>query len=253
MGILVGVDIGGTKTAVVLAKARGNALEIIDREVFLTEPEVLSWRETVERIVGAARLLLGRHAAAGPAAGIGISCGGPLDNAAGLIMDGRLYEGTNGLAGEAGHIRLSAEGPEGYGKKGSFEGYCSGGGIARFARDEAEMRLVSGQMVAFCPGWEALLGISAEAVGKAAEAGDPLALEIFALSGRFLGRALALIIDLLNPQRIVIGSIYARCRRFIEPSMKEEIAREALAPAVHVCELVPAALGGACPQEGEKR
>jgi glucokinase len=308
VGVLVGVDIGGTKTAVVLGRPRNDTLEIIDREVFLTEPGVLSWRDAISRVIDKARKLLGRHAAAGSVAGIGISCGGPLDSkagliqsppnlpgwadvpitleleralgsraylqndanacalaewrfgagrgtrnmvfltfgtgmGAGLILDGRLYEGTNGLAGEAGHIRLSPEGPEGYGKNGSFEGYCSGGGIARLARTEAEKSLAAGQTVAFCQGREALAGISAEAVGKAAEAGDPLAREIFALSGRFLGRALALIIDLLNPQRIVIGSVYSRCRRFIEPSMKEEIAREALAPAAQVCEVVPAVLG----------
>jgi len=308
VGVLVGVDIGGTKTAVVLGRPRNDTLEIIDREVFLTEPGVLSWRHAVGRVIDTAHHLLRKHAAEGPVARIGISCGGPLDSAAGLIqsppnlpgwsdvpitleleralgsraylqndanacalaewrfgagrgtrnmvfltfgtgmgagliVDGKLYEGTNGLAGEVGHIRLSAEGPQGYGKNGSFEGYCSGGGIARLARSEAEKKLTAGQTVAFCPGREGLAGISAEAVGKAAEAGDPLALEIFAVSGRFLGRALALIIDLLNPQRIVIGSIYARCRRFIEPSMKEEIAREALAPAAHVCEVVPAVLG----------
>ena len=50
---------------------------------------------------------------------------------AGLILDGRLYEGTNGNAGEVGHIRLSENGPVGFGKFGSFEGFCSGGGIAQ--------------------------------------------------------------------------------------------------------------------------
>ncbi len=49
---------------------------------------------------------------------------------AGLILDGRLHEGANGLAGEIGHLRLERDGPVGYGKPGSFEGFCSGGGIA---------------------------------------------------------------------------------------------------------------------------
>ena len=49
---------------------------------------------------------------------------------AGLILDGRLYEDANGLAGEAGHIRLAENGPLGYGKFGSFEGFCSGGAAA---------------------------------------------------------------------------------------------------------------------------
>ena len=49
---------------------------------------------------------------------------------AGLILDGKLYSGTNDMAGEVGHIRLEKDGPVGYGKEGSFEGFCSGGGIA---------------------------------------------------------------------------------------------------------------------------
>ena len=52
-----------------------------------------------------------------------------------------------------------------------------------------------------------------------------------------------MIIDIINPQRIVIGSIYVRCRAFLQPAMEAEIAREALPPAARVCEVVPAALG----------
>ena len=50
---------------------------------------------------------------------------------AGIIANGRLYSGANGGAGEVGHVRLAEDGPVGYGKSGSFEGFCSGGGIAR--------------------------------------------------------------------------------------------------------------------------
>ena len=60
---------------------------------------------------------------------------------AGLILNGELYTGTNDLAGEVGHIRLAEDGPEGYGKRGSFEGFCSGGGIARLAQSMAEDHL----------------------------------------------------------------------------------------------------------------
>jgi glucokinase len=52
----------------------------------------------------------------------------------GLILDGRLYEGITGNAGEVGHLRLAPDGPVGFGKAGSFEGFCSGGGIAQLAR-----------------------------------------------------------------------------------------------------------------------
>ena len=50
---------------------------------------------------------------------------------AGLILDGKLYSGASDMAGEVGHVRLADDGPLGYGKHGSAEGFCSGGGIAR--------------------------------------------------------------------------------------------------------------------------
>jgi glucokinase len=304
VGVYLGVDIGGTKTTVVLGEPRGESLLIIDRRMFPTEPRARGWREVVREIVSAAKGLLDGRAPSG----VGVSCGGPLDSragivqsppnlpgwddvpliaeleralgcgahlqndanacalaewrfgagrgsrnmvfltfgtgmGAGLILDGKLYEGTNDLAGEVGHIRLAEDGPEGYGKKGSFEAFCSGSGIAKLAAAEARRRLASGERVAFCADAQGLASISAQAVGEAAEAGDPIARGILATSGRYLGKGLALLIDILNPQKIVVGSIYARCRSFLQPAMEAEIAREALAPAARVCEIVPAALG----------
>jgi glucokinase len=80
-------------------------------------------------------------------------------------------------------------------------------------------------------------------VGEAADAGDALAREILAKSGKFLGRGCAMLIDILNPQRIVIGSIFSRCRPHLQKAMDEEIAREALPAAARACRIVPAALG----------
>lgn len=56
---------------------------------------------------------------------------------AGLILDGKLYSGTNGNAGEIGHVRLEQDGPIGYNKTGSAEGFCSGNGIRRLAQIRA--------------------------------------------------------------------------------------------------------------------
>ena len=70
-----------------------------------------------------------------------------------------------------------------------------------------------------------------------------LAREVLATSGKFLGRGCAMLIDILNPQRIVIGSIFLRCRPHLLKAMEEEIAREALPSAARVCQIVPAALG----------
>ncbi len=314
MKYLVGIDIGGTKTAVILgAPARprsssANGLSIVERSAFPTDTRV-PWGEHVQRIVESIRALMKKAGAkSSQILGMGVSCGGPLDSraglilsppnlpgwdrvpitaslaaalgapahlqndanacalaewlygagrgcrnmvfltfgtgmGAGLILDGRLYEGANDLAGEVGHVRLAEEGPEGYGKKGSFEGFCSGGGIANLAQAVVAKAFTRGESVSFCADEAGIPSITAQAVGEAAAAGDPLAREILAMSGRSLGRGLAMIIDVLNPERIVIGSIYVRCREFLQPTMEEEIRREALPLAAGACEIVPAALG----------
>ena len=162
---------------------------------------------------------------------------------AGLILDGRLYVGTNDMAGEVGHMRLEQDGPVGYGKAGSFEGFCSGGGIAQLARHMAGGWLQQGRPVSFCPSVEDLPAITAENVGLAARQGDPLALEVSAIVGRQLGRGLAVLVDILNPERIVIGSIYARQQSLLEEITLRSLREEALPLAFSVCQIVPAALG----------
>ena len=129
---------------------------------------------------------------------------------AGLILNKRLYSGTNDLGGEVGHIRLARTGPEGYGKAGSFEGFCSGGGIARLAKSIVAERLENNRSVGFCPSSEMIETVDTKMVALAAQAGDPVANEIIRISAEHLGQGLAILIDVLNPECIVIGSIYAR-------------------------------------------
>jgi glucokinase len=306
--VLVGVDIGGTKTAVVVGRVASRGISILGRSVFATEPHARRWQDVRDEIVAQARALVTSHASGAPIAAAGVSCGGPLDSrrglvlgppnlpgwdevpitreleramgcraylqndanacalaewrfgagretrnmvfltfgtgmGAGLILDGRLYEGTNDFAGEVGHVRLAEEGPAGYGKAGSFEGFCSGGGIAQMARGAAERAFAAGVGPSFCPDRAGLAAITARQVGEAAGKGDSLAIEILEECGRHLGRGLAMIIDIINPQRIVIGGIYTRCRSFLQPAMDAELAREALPGAARACEVVPAALG----------
>ena len=164
---------------------------------------------------------------------------------AGLILNGRLYSGTNDLAGEVGHIRLADAGPVGYGKAGSFEGFCSGGGIARLATDLARNAIEAGTPPAFCPTLNDLPHISAKSVAEAAHTGDTLALEIFDIVAQRLGLGLSILIDILNPQRMIIGSIYLRQRALLEATMQAVLRQEALALALAVCEIVPAGLGEA--------
>ncbi len=158
---------------------------------------------------------------------------------AGLILDGRLHEGATGAAGEIGHLRMSPEGPVGYGKEGSLEGFTSGGGIARMAQAVARER---GGQVVFNPTGE-IDAITARDVGEAAARGDQAALDILAESGRWLGRGLAVLIDILNPEMIVLGSLYQRIGEYLRPTMEEELRKECLPRSLEACAIVPAELG----------
>lgn len=162
---------------------------------------------------------------------------------AGLILNGKLYSGTNDMAGEVGHIRLEEHGPVGFGKAGSCEGFCSGGGIAQLAKTKVLEKLQMGEKVGFCASVEDLDKLNAKIVGDAAEAGDPLALEIYKISGEYLGRALSIFIDILNPELIAIGSIFARSTDILWPHAKAIIEKEALIHSRKVCKVVPAGLG----------
>jgi glucokinase len=161
---------------------------------------------------------------------------------AGLILNGRLYAGTNDMAGEVGHMRMEKTGPVGYGKAGSFEGYCSGGGIAKLAQTMAWNQLQIGKRVSFCQTREELASITAQKVGEAAVQGDKFALEIFDIVGKQLGRGIAVLVDILNPERIIIGSNYGRQQSILEPIVMEELRREALPYALSVCQVMPAGL-----------
>ena len=162
---------------------------------------------------------------------------------AGLILGGRLYSGTNGNAGEAGHLRLEPVGPVGYGKAGSLEGFCSGGGIAQLAYMKALEYAQTGTYPSFFKKGMTVADITAKDVAIAAREGDECAKEVYRISGEYLGRGLSIIIDLLNPERIVIGSIFARSRDLLWDSADARIKREVLAPSYECCEVVGAELG----------
>lgn len=164
---------------------------------------------------------------------------------AGLVLNGELYSGASDLAGEVGHIRLTEDGPIGYGKAGSFEGYCSGGSIGRIGRKLAENLLLSGKKCSFCEDISKLDAVSAKTIAQAAEAGHEDALSVYRMSGEKLGAALAILIDVLNPERIVIGSVFARSGKLMRDAMEEVLQRECLPGALDACEVAPAVLGDA--------
>ena len=161
---------------------------------------------------------------------------------AGLILDGKLYSGTNDMAGEVGHMRIAADGPIGYGKRGSFEGFCSGGGIGRLAQEMARKTLESGRSTLMCKTAEDIENITAKSAAEAAENGDETAKEVYRICGEKLGEGLAILADILDPQAIIIGSIFARSGHLLKGSMEKALHREALSQTAG-CRIIPAGLG----------
>jgi len=156
----------------------------------------------------------------------------------GLVLNGQLYEGATGDAGEIGHVRLSPLGPVGYGKAGSVEGFCSGGGIARLAQARLQK---AGAPV---PAWASTgVPVNAKLVAEAAFAGDILAQDIMTEAGFYLGHALAILVDLFNPERIILGGFYPRCRPLLEPALLRSFRDEALPAPGRACAILPSELG----------
>lgn len=139
----------------------------------------------------------------------------------GIIANGRLLRGHRGLAGEVGHLRLTDDGPKAYDKTGSLEAWASGSGLAQQA------------------------GRPSEEVGRAALAGDPQAIALVTRAGEMLGRGLAILCDVLDPEVIVCGTLALRLGDlYLEPA-RRVLAREALRP----CRVVPSALGDDLPEK----
>ncbi len=156
---------------------------------------------------------------------------------AGLILNGRLYSGTNDMAGEVGHIRLADDGPVGYGKRGSFEGFCSGGGIARLAQEMAATAAYTSPLL------DNHDEMTAKSLAQAARSGDAFAQAVYKVCAEKLGLGLSVLIDILNPQVIVIGSIYERSHDLFDPIIHQVIQQEALSLSAECCKIVPAQLG----------
>lgn len=287
--MICGIDIGGTKCAVICGDENGN---ILSKKVFKTT----TFSETYKNIFDTLKSLP-------PFSAVGISCGGPLDEqkgvilsppnlpdwdrvnitadverefgvpckirndanacalaefkfgagkgfnnvvfltfgtglGAGLILDGKLYSGTNGNAGEVGHIKMAKNGPIGFHKVGSFEGFCSGQGIRQLGEIYLQRALKKG----VTPAYALIPNYTTKDIADCARKGDKTALAVFNKCGTMLGYGLSIIVDTLNPERIVIGSVYARCQDLLEKPMLKVMKRECIDVSLSVCKVVPAAL-----------
>jgi glucokinase len=307
MFYLVGLDIGGTKCAVILAEL-SKGISIIDKVQFPTEVE--KGFEHIKNIIfnNIRYILKSNKLSTRDIKAIGVSCGGPLDSRKGLIMsppnlpgwdsipfvemlqkefgvkafiqndanacalvewklgagrgtenmmfltmgtgmgagiiaEGRLIVGASDMAGEVGHVRLEKDGPLGYGKKGSFEGFCSGGGISRLAKEKVGQWISEGKAPSWCLNLDQTDAIDTKLISDIAKSGDIQAKEIFNIVGEKPGKAIAMFMDILHPELVVVGSIFGRSGELFIGSMKSEIEKEALTYTKDACKVVSAETG----------
>ncbi len=299
----IGIDIGGTKTAVLLINGNG---KVIERTQTATEIGKDAWKTSVVGMKEKIKQLLKLE----KVESIGISCGGPLDSrkglilsppnlpgwdeipitdifqtefgipaylqndanagalaewkfgagkgynnvifltfgtglGAGIIVNGKLLSGTNDYGGEVGHIRLEDDGPIGYHKRGSFEGFCSGTGLAQMmsfellclAEEIGQKEMLSRYKM---PG-----EVTGRDVVEWAKNKDTLALSVVEKSGLYLGKGLSILIDIINPELIIVGSMGVRLGDLLFEPARKVIEKEAVPGAASVCKIVPAALGEA--------
>ena len=150
---------------------------------------------------------------------------------AGIIIDGKLYSGTNDNAGEIGHIRLSPTGPVGYNKEGSAEGFCSGAGMTKLAFIRAREQGVT------LPE-----DFSTKELFRRIDEGDAFCLSVFRESAAHLATILAYTIDILNPEVIVLGGVFMRQQERFMREITPILEREALPFARKVCRITGAGL-----------
>ena len=90
---------------------------------------------------------------------------------------------------------------------------------------------------------ELLENITAKSIAECAYKGEKDAIEVYETCGAMLGKGLSIFIDVLNPERIVLGSIFQRSESLLRPKMQEILEKECLTYPLKVCEVVPAKLG----------
>lgn len=172
---------------------------------------------------------------------VGITIGTGIGG--GLIFDGKLYHGSSDVAGEIGHTTIDVNGR--YCKCGNYgclEAYASGPAIATRAREALIREDTASMLPAMVDGQ--LDKITAEIVYDAAKKGDGLANEIVRDTARYLGAGIATLLNVVNPDVVVIAGGVTRAGEALFAPLRTEVRRRAFSPAVEACRIVPAELPG---------
>ncbi|HEV8358732.1 MAG TPA: ROK family protein [Gemmatimonadales bacterium] len=169
----------------------------------------------------------------------------------GIVVDGKLVHGASDAAGEVGHMTIDANGRRcGCGNDGCLEAYASGPAIARRAVEAIEAGAAS--LIPALAGND-LAKITAQTVFEAVARGDALAEEVVHDTARYLGVGVANMLNIMNPEVVVIcGGVTKAGERLFAP-LRREVARRAFKPAVEACRIVPGLLEGTAGVVGAAR
>lgn len=159
-----------------------------------------------------------------------------------MILGGEIYRGAGGFAGEVGHITILPDGPIcSCGRRGCLETFCSATAVAARARQAVSEGRAQGIVAAARR--VAQGQIDARAVMAAARRRDPIAMAILRDAGLYLGMGLATLVNLFNPELLVIGGSLARAGEALLGPAREELSWRALPGPAQEVSIVPARLG----------
>lgn len=160
----------------------------------------------------------------------------------GIVINGKVVRGATNAAGELGHIKLQMNGGPicGCGDTGCLEAFASGPAIVAMAQEYIKGgKSTKFREMAAVEGGE----ITPYMVAKAAEEGDPVAKRIFEIVGEYIGIGLTSVINLLNPERVIIGGGVAESGELLLGPIRKTIKERAMVVAGNAVEIVPAQLG----------
>ena len=172
---------------------------------------------------------------------VGITIGTGIGG--GLIINEQLYHGASDVAGEIGHTTIDVNGRHcKCGNYGCLEAYASGPAIATRAREALAREDTASLLPSMVDGL--LDKITAEVVYDAAKKGDGLANEIVRDTARYLGAGIASLLNVINPDVVVIAGGVTRAGDALFLPLRAEVRRRAFTPAVKAARIVPAELPG---------
>jgi len=158
----------------------------------------------------------------------------------GIVLNGQLVRGASMTAGEIGHVVVERNNGEicGCGARGCLEAYASGPSIVKMAKDY----IAGGKSTKFK---EIAAGneITPYMVYEAAKQGDAVAKQIFNIVGEYLGVALVSVVNLLNPEKIIVGGGVGQAGDLLLNPVREAIQRRCIPTSAAAVEVVMAQLG----------